>query len=130
MHIDAHRMIRIARLRDSNEKAFKRIKSNFDLSKTYSHNIRTYEGKMFIAFVALIIVEAYRWYIRPELKAITSTTTATTIGELNKYQIQLKRDGSWMPMYAFTKKQRQLFSHLQLTEAKVRKEIDQLRLRV
>ena len=46
-----------------------------------------------------------RYYIRPVLDAISSTTTRSTIGELNKYQIQQKRDGSWMPMYAMTKKQ-------------------------
>ena len=45
---------------------------------------------------------------RPVLDAISSTTTATTISELNKYQIQRKRDGSWMPMYAMTKKQREI----------------------
>lgn len=31
-------MIEIVRTRNISDKAFKRIKSNFDLSKTYAHN--------------------------------------------------------------------------------------------
>jgi hypothetical protein len=50
-----------------------------------------------------VVVEAYRYYIKPVLDAISSTTTRSTIGELNKYQIQQKRDGSRMPMYAMKK---------------------------
>ena len=118
----------MARMRDSNEKAFRRLKHHFGLSKTYSHNAATYEGKMFIAFVALIIVESYRYYIRPVLDAISSTTTATTIGELNKYQIQQKRDGSWMPMYAMTKKQRQILKCLDLSEGKIKTMVNKIRV--
>lgn len=73
-------------------------------------------------------VESYRHFIRPVLDAVSSTTTATTIGELNKYQIQRKRDGSWMPMYAMTKKQRQIFKCLDLTEGKIKTRIRKLRV--
>ena len=126
--LPAAQMIKVARMRDSNEKAFRRMKNHFGLSKTYSHSAATYEGKMFIAFVALIIIESYRYYIKPVLDAITSTTTATTIGELNKYQIQRKRDGSWMPMYAMTRKQRQILKCLDLTEGKIKTMVSKLRV--
>lgn len=127
-NLTADHMIKVARMRDSNEKAFRRMKNHFGLSKTYSHSAATYEGKMFICFVALIIIESYRHFIRPVLDAVSSTTTATTIGELNKYQIQRKRDGSWMPMYAMTKKQRQIFKCLDLTEGKIKTRIRKLRV--
>lgn len=126
--LSAASMIKVARMRDSSEKAFRRMKHHFGLSKTYSHNAATYEGKMFIAFVALITIESYRYYIRPVLDAISSTTTATTISELNKYQIQRKRDGSWMPMYAMTKKQRQILKYLDLSEGKIKTMISKLRV--
>ena len=126
--LSAADMIMIARMRDSNEKAFRRMKHHFGLSKTYSHSAATYEGKMFIAFVALIIIEAYRYFIKPVLDAVSSTTTASTIGELNKYQIQRKRDGSWMPMYAMTKKQRQILKCLDLTEGKIKTKVSKLRV--
>ena len=128
VNLTADKMIKVARMRDSNEKAFRRIKNHFGLSKTYSHSAATYEGKMFIAFVALIIIESYRYYIKPVLNAINSTTTSTTIGELNKYQIQQKRDGSWMPMYAITKKQRQIFKCLDLTEGKIKTMVSNIRV--
>ncbi|MBQ6133483.1 MAG: hypothetical protein IJI65_04985 [Lachnospiraceae bacterium] len=89
---------------------------------------QTIEGKMFVAFVALIVVEAYRYHIRPVLDAISSTTTRSTIGELNKYQIQQKRDGSWMPMNAMTKKQRQILKCLDLPEAKVKTLVSKLQV--
>lgn len=126
--LSAEEMIKVVRMRDCNEKAFRGIKDHFGLSKTYSHSAATYEGKMFVAFVALIVVEAYRYYIRPALDAISSTTTRSTIGELNKYQIQQKRDGSWMPMYAMTKKQRQILKCLDLSEAKVKTLVSKLRV--
>ena len=127
-NLTTEQMIKVARMRDGNEKAFRRMKSHFGLSKTYSHKAATYEGKMFVAFVALIVIEAYRYYIKPVLDAISSTTTATTIGELNKYQIQRKRDGSWMPMYAMTKKQRQILKCLDLTEGKIKTMVGKLRV--
>ena len=83
VNLSAEEMIKVARMRDCNEKAFKRMNNHFGLSKTYSHSAMTYEGKMFIAFVALITVETYRYYIRPVLNAISSITTRSTIGELN-----------------------------------------------
>ena len=128
VNLTADQMIKVARMRDNNEKAFRRMKNHFGLSKTYSHSAATYEGKMFIAFVALIIIESYRYYIKPVLNAISSTTTSTTIGELNKYQIQQKRDGSWMPMYAITKKQRQIFKCLDLTEGKIKTMVSNIRV--
>lgn len=42
----AEEMIKVARMRDCNEKAFRRMKDHFGLSKTYSHSAATYEGKM------------------------------------------------------------------------------------
>ncbi|WP_321002867.1 IS1634 family transposase [Eisenbergiella porci] len=128
--LDAEQMIRIARMRDQGEKAFHRMKSHFGLAKTYVHNAVTYEGKMFVAFFSLIMVEAYRHYVKEVLTATASETTATTIGELRKYQIHQKRDGSWMPAYAMTKKQKQIFRKLQLTEKEVEKTARELKLRV
>lgn len=108
-------MILIARARDTDEKSFRRLKSHFGLTKTYVHKSSTYEGKMFMAFIALITIEAYRYYEKEIIDAISSTTTATMIVELRKYQIYRKTDGSWMP-YAMTKIQKRLFAQLDLSE--------------
>ena len=129
-HLDAGNMIRVARMRDRGEKAFRRIKTQFDLSETYTHETETYEGKMFVAFIALIIVETYRWYIRDELNATSSTTTATTLGELRKFQIQLKPDRTWMPVYAPTKTQKKIFSDLNISNQQIDDLVRSVKLRV
>ena len=109
-------MIKIAKERDKGEKAFRRIKSAFKLDTPGTHNVFTYKGKMFVAFVALIIVEAYRWFIKDVLNETTSTTTGTTIDILNNYEIHRKKDNAWMPSYAMTKKQKEIFQCLGLSE--------------
>ena len=114
----AAEMISIARMRDRDEKAFRRIKYHFGLTKTDAHSLVTYEGKMLVAFVSLIICEAYRWYVKEQLHAITSTTTATSLGELRKYKILLTQDRyHWIPAYAATKKQKALLKALGCTAA-------------
>ena len=126
----ATQMIQIARMRDQDEKAFRRIKSHFGLTKTYVHNEKTYEGKMFVAFIALIVCEAYRWYIRSQLHSCSSMTTATTLGELRKYKIQQGESRKWIPIYAMTKRQKQLLRCLDRTEHDVREAVKALTLQV
>lgn len=123
-------MSQIVKHRDQCEKLFERLKCHFGLTKAYTHGTETYRGKMFVAFVALIMIIAYRWYIRADLNRTSSETTATSIGNLSKYQIHLKNDGSWMPMYAMTKTQRELFSELGLSQQEVENNARSVKLRV
>lgn len=113
--IPAASMLKIARMRDKGEKCFRRLKWQLDMTKTYMHGLDTYEGKMFVAFVALVMVETFRWYEKDLLGHITSTT-ATALAELEKYQILRKHNLTWMPNYAMTKKQKDLFGALGLSE--------------
>ena len=124
------KMISIVRKRDVCEKSFRRIKSHFDQATLYCHNTKTYNGKMFVTFIALIMVEAYRWYVKSELNALSSNTTAKTLNELGKYIIKQKEDMTWMPKYAMTKTQKDLFKCLDLDESQVIEEIRALELRV
>ena len=112
--LSASDMIVIARKRDVNEKAFCRLKNFLNLTKTYSHSTETYEGKMFVGFISLIILGAYRYLIKDVLKAKSSETTATTLYELKKYQIYRKHDGNWAPIYALTAKMKKIFSSIGL----------------
>lgn len=72
-------LIIISRARDTCEKSFKRIKNHFDLVRPLIHNDQTYKGKMFIAFVALAIVETFRYHIKDLLKSTSSQTTYNNI---------------------------------------------------
>lgn len=128
--LETEQMIRIARMRDRGEKAFRRIKSHFGLAQTYVHQASTYEGKMFVAFVALILIESYRWFIRKELNAISSTTTATTLGEMRKLQIRMKPDKTWMQLYALTSRQKKILQDLQVSEDDIDTLVRAVRVRV
>lgn len=114
--LSAADMIRIVRMRDRDEKLFQRLKSHFELTSPYTHSAQTYEGKMFVIFIALILAESYRWFVREILKSTTSETLATSLGELSKYQIQQKQNGSWMPSYAATRKQKELLAKLDVSD--------------
>lgn len=120
------RIIKITRMRDKNEKGFERIKSLFDMMASDTHSTATYEGKIFIGFVSLIVCEAYRWYIRDILKSKSSTTAETTLSELRNYQMMKKRDGTYMPVYALSKKQKELFACFDLDQQLLRKMLNEL----
>lgn len=121
--LDPTSMLRVVRHRDQGEKPFQRFKSHLGLTSPYVHGEATYEGKMFVAFIALIIVQSYRWFIRSLLAASSSTTIYTTLRECEKCQIMRKPDGSWMPRYALTRKEKDIFECLQLTPDEVLKGI-------
>ena len=114
-------MIIIARKRDVNEKTFCRLKSFLNMNKLYAHSQETYEGKMFIAFVSLIILGEYRYSIKKILNRKTSETTSTTLYELKKFQIYRKMDGEWSPVYAMTSKMKEIFAALGLEAEEVEK---------
>lgn len=126
--LTATNMIEVARMRDWGEKAFQRMKSHLGVDSPGTHTLQTYEGKMFVTFVALIVVEAYRWFARDVLRNHTSTTVATSLGELSKYMIRNKSDGSWMPAYAATRKQKKLLQALDRTESELVSSVRNLRL--
>ena len=74
----------------------------------------TYEGKTFLAFIALILTEAFRWYEKPIISAKTSTTFETCLAELRNFQVQKKNIGGYMPLTALSSKQKELFENLGL----------------
>lgn len=124
------RMIEIARMRDRGEKAFRRLKYHFGLTKTYTHSTATYHGKMFIAFVALIIVESFRYFAKEILKSKTSMTTKTLLAELRKYQIRYTKNGKWEPQYAMTASQKRIFKLLDRNSREVTSAVHKIHLRV
>ena len=57
-------MIRIVRARDASEKSFRYFKSNFMISRTGTHSDSTYTGKMFVALIALVTLQSFRWFTK------------------------------------------------------------------
>lgn len=119
-------LIIIARTRDKCEKSFRRIKSHFDLAKPLVHNDNTYNGKMFVAFVALCMVETFRYYVKDLLKATSSTTTFTILSEMSKLIIYRKKDNTWSLRYALTKRIKDVLSRLSLNENNINELIENI----
>ena len=126
----ASEMIGIARKRDCVEKSFRTLKNHFNLKRTYTHGDKTYDGKMFVAFIALVTLQTYSWLIKDILHAKTSETVATTISELHKYKMERKKDGSWMPVYACNKQQKEILSCFGLNQEKMEKAVRAIKNRV
>lgn len=117
--ITATNMILIARGRDSSEKAFMYIKSHFNLSRTYMHSGHSYKGKMFIAFISLVLLQSFRWYMKSMFEKRSSETTATLIGELYKYKIFQNKEGKWIPVYSMNEKQKEIIQCVGISETEI-----------
>ncbi|MBQ7607533.1 MAG: transposase [Desulfovibrionaceae bacterium] len=123
--IKASAMITIARNRDRAEKSFCDVKKHFMLPRTYTHSDATYCGKLFTAFIALILRQSFCWFER-HLLASSSETVASVLAELRKYKILQKKDGSWVPVYAMNKKQKALLAAVHLTEEEIEAKVSAL----
>lgn len=119
--------IHIVRKRDMSEKTFALLMRHFNLRTTGRHKKETYEGMMFMAFIALICLTAYQYFEKPYLRAVSSRTTATSMIELIKYQINWNfNEEVWEPGYAMSKEQKTILGYLNLTEADIQMKIDKI----
>ena len=125
----AKEMICIARGRDCVEKGFRDLKSHFDLARTYTHSDASYTGKMFVSFIALIMLQSFRYFEREILQLKSSETVATLLSELRKYKIQEKKDKSWMPVYAMNKKQKSIVEKVSLDQDSIEELVRNLNLK-
>ncbi len=122
--------IKLVRQRDRVEKCFESIKRHFDLSVTYTHSMETYYGKMFMAFIASIIYATITKDFREVRSLCSSRTIPTLMAELNKYKADLSSNGSWRPVYAMSKLQKEILKTENLTEQDLNIEIAALKLQV
>lgn len=123
----AREMITIARGRDKAEKSFCRLKSHLDLSRSHTHNGKTYAGKMFVSFVALVYLQAFAYFERNVLSKKSSETVNTLMSELHKYKIW-KGDCGWSPTYALNKKQKEIFEAVDIAEECLKSSVKKLHL--
>ena len=122
--------IRRIRRRDTVETVFESMKRHFGMAVTYTHGGATYEGKMFMAYIAAVLFAVLGCKLRKILDAKTSETLSTIMAELNKYKIELQSDGTWTPVYAMSKKQKEIFAALGLSEQDVVNRVSRLNLLV
>lgn len=107
-------MLITIRKRDCVEKVFKRMKDGLGLNTPLVHNNSTYDGKMFVVFLALNLIETFRWLEKSYFEKNSSSTTYTVLGELSKI-IFTFNDTHVTQKYALTAKQKNLFTNLGLS---------------
>lgn len=123
--IKADEMILKARIKDRGEKEFNRFITSLNLTTTYSHFDYTYKGKMFIAFIALVLCETYRYYIRRYINMAPTNTIFTSLAELSKIII-CKTNNKYSQKYALTKNAKSILSGLDLDQNSLTKFIDKI----
>lgn len=101
------------RKRDCVEKVFKRMKDGLGLNTPLVHNNDTYNGKMFVIFLALNLIETFRWLEKSYFDKNSSSTTYTVLGELSKIIFTFK-NSHVTQKYALTSKQKNLLTNLGL----------------
>lgn len=104
-------IIQIARKRDVVEKNFRSLKTHLLFDKPDVHNDITYDGKMFVMFIALNLLMTYRFLIKDYLNSVSSITVHTSLATLSKIIIE-KRNENWYLRYALTKQSKEILSKL------------------
>ncbi len=107
----ASEMIQIARKRDTVEKNFKTLKTHLLFDKPDVYNDKSFNGKMFVMFIALNLLTTYKYLIKSHLDEISSRTIHTSLALLNKIIVEKKGD-YWTLRYALTKKSKDILSLL------------------
>lgn len=96
------------RQRDVIEKAFDNMKNDLDMKRLYCHSDDTMEGKMFVAFFALILRSCMQNKLRTYLHE-TGLSFQSVLKELRKMKFVQTRDGKKL-LSPITKKQRDILN--------------------
>lgn len=105
------------RQRDVVEKSFDDLKNELDMKRLHCHSDSTAEGKMFVAFFALILRSCMQNKLRRYL-ADTGMAFSSVLKELRKMKFVQTKDGKKL-LSPVTKKQRDIFSALELSAEEI-----------
>lgn len=96
------------RQRDVVEKSFDDLKNELDMKRIHCHSDETAEGKMFVAFIALILRSILQNKLRTYMDE-TGLTFSSVLKELRKMKYVLTSDGKRL-LSPITKKQRDILN--------------------
>lgn len=125
-NLPAEEMIECIRQRDKGEKTFEALKSRLGMRKTHCHNQDTFDGKTFVAFVALIIRQSYLWYLKNAMVLSGSETVATSLGKAGRIEITKAKTSGWKLKYAMTKKQKEILKSVGINENSLKEKVRSL----
>ena len=101
-------VLMVYRQRDVVEKSFDDLRNELDMKRLHCHNDETSEGKMFVAFFALILRSCMQNKLRTYL-AETGLTFSSILKELRKMKYVQTLDGKKL-LSPITKKQRDILN--------------------
>lgn len=116
--LDSAAVLDIYRRKDTIEKGFDEIKNHIDMKRLRTHDDATTEGKLFLAFIALIITCRIQTMLGPLLKQ-KSWSKNTVINHLDKIRVITTSNGARL-MNPITKSQRLILKQLNLTEEDIK----------
>lgn len=105
------------RQRDVVEKSFDDLKNELDMKRLHCHSDETLEGKMFVAFFALILRSCLQNKLRNYMSE-TNLTFSSVLKELRKIKYVYTNEGKRL-LSPITKKQRDILTACGLTSASV-----------
>lgn len=109
-------ILEIYRKRDVIEKSFDDLKNEIDIKRTHTQNSETLQGKIFTAFISLIV----RSYMQTNLETLKNSKNFTQrkiFNELDKIKVlELTQNSKPQPLNPLTKIQRDILTALNLPE--------------
>jgi transposase len=109
----SHEILMTYRQRDVVEKSFDDLKNELDMKRLHCHSDETTEGKMFVAFFALILRSCMHNKLRDYLSE-TGLSFSSVLKELHKLKYVHTRDGKRL-LSPVTKKQRDILNAIGLS---------------
>ena len=88
------------------------LRSHFALDEAGAQLEETFGGRMFVARVALVLVEAVRRGLEDFFRTRPLETMGSVMSEMRLYKIRMSNPGEWQPIYAPTAKQKSILKSL------------------
>jgi len=117
-HMDSSEVLEIYRRKDMLEKGFDDLKNHIDMKRMHTHTTATTDGKLFLAFIALIAVSEVQVRLKTMMRE-KSWSKDVIIAELEKIKVVSASDGKRL-MNPITKTQRLIFEPFALSEDDLR----------
>ena len=111
-------ILEIYKRKDLVEKSFDNLKNHMDMKRIRCHNKSTTEGKIFVAFIGLII-KSHMENILSEYMDTNNSTIEKVIRELKKIKVVTLQNGKRL-MNPLTKKQKEILTFFKITEIDIK----------
>ena len=115
---NADEILEIYKRKDLVEKSFDNLKNHMDLKRIRCHNKSTTEGKIFVAFIGLII-KSHMENILSEYMDNNNSTIEKVIRELKKIKVVTLQNGKRL-INPLTKKQKEILTFFKITEIDIK----------